>query len=342
MDAPAIVYEFSAVPAPAAMREILPGVRWLRMPLPFELDHINLWLLADGPGWALVDTGLFSDASIAVWRDWLGGPLAAEPLTRVLVTHMHPDHVGMAGWLCRELSVRLWMPQVEYLMCRVLAADQAPAPTTAVDFYRAAGLPEPALAKYAERFGMFGRLVSPPPESYRRLIDGERIEIGEHAWEIVVGRGHSPEHACLYCADLKVVISGDQILPTISSNVSLWPTEPDADPLADWLESCAALKRRLPADALVLPAHGKPFRGAQLRLDDLIAEHQRGLDRLIELCAQPRSAIEVFPALFKSPVDGARLMMAAGESLAHLAYLEKRGVLSAETGADGVRRYQAR
>lgn len=339
MDAPAIVYESGRVPAPGAMREVLPGIRWLRMPLPFELDHINLWLLADGPGWALVDTGLFSDDSIAVWREWLAG-LAAEPLTRVLVTHMHPDHVGMAGWLCRELDLTLWMPRVEYLMCRVLAADQAPAPKTGIEFYRAAGLPEPALVKYAERFGMFGRLVSPPPESYRRLRDGERIAIGAQDWEVVVGRGHSPEHACLYCADLNVAISGDQILPTISSNVSLWPTEPDADPLADWLESCTALKRRLPADVLVLPAHGKPFRGAHVRLDALIAEHRHGLDRLVELCAEPKAATDVFPALFKSPVDGARLMMAAGESLAHLKYLEKRGLLSGETGADGVRRYR--
>lgn len=339
MDAPAIAYEFERMPARGAMREILPGVRWLRMPLPFELDHINLWLLADGPGWALVDTGLYSDESIAVWREWLAGQLA-EPLTRVLVTHMHPDHVGMAGWLCRELGLGLWMPRVEYLMCRVLAADQAPAPKAGVEFYRAAGFPERALSKYAERFGMFGRLVSAPPESYRRLRDGERIAIGEHAWEVVVGRGHSPEHACLYCADLKVVISGDQILPTISSNVSLWPTEPDADPLADWLESCAALKHRLPAEVLVLPAHGKPFRGAHQRLDALIAEHQAGLANLVELCAEPKAATEVFAALFKSPVDGARLMMATGESLAHLKYLENRGVLSGETGPDGVRRYR--
>ncbi len=335
-----ISYEFDSVPEAGGLREVAPGVKWLRMPLPFALDHINLWLLADGPGWAAVDSGLNGDPAIGVWRALFAGPIKARPLTRLLVTHMHPDHSGLAGWLCAELGIGLWMPRDEYLMCRVLAADRPPAPQTGIDFYRAAGFSERALEKYAERFGMFGRFVSPPPSSYRRLRDGERIGIGSRDWEVVIGRGHSPEHACLFCAELNVVISGDQILPTISSNVSLWPTEPDADPLDEWLNSCKNLKDRLPSDVLVLPAHGKPFRGVHVRLDQLIAEHEEGLAKLLDYCVEPKSATEVFPALFKTAIDGAKLMMATGESLAHLQYLLKRGALTAEVGDDGVRRYQ--
>ncbi len=335
-----ISYAFESAPAAGAMVEIAPGLNWLRMPLPFKLTHINLWLLADGPGWTVVDTGLFGEASIDVWKRLLTGPLAAERPTRVLVTHMHPDHAGMAGWLCRECNVPLWMPRAEYLMCRALTAREAPAPPSALEFYRAAGFPEQALGRYADGYGYYRRLVTPPPDAYRRIEDGERIAIGDHLWEVVVGTGHSPEHACLYCAELNVLISGDQILPTISSNVSLWPIEPDADPLHDWLESCRALAERLPADVLVLPAHGRPFRGAHVRLRQLMDEHHRGLDELLALCAEPKSAIEVFPALFKSPVDERNLIMAAGEALAHLQYLARRGKLRSELGPDRVRRYR--
>ena len=210
---------------------------------------------------------------------------------------------------------------------------------TAIDFYRAAGFSEDALAQYQSRFGMFGRFVSRPPDGFRRLRDSDRIQIGTYLWEVIVGRGHSPEHACLYCAELNIIISGDQILPTISSNISLWPTEPDADPLDDWLNSCRTLRERFPADALVLPAHGKPFRGAHARLDELIVEHQCGLEKLVRLCAEPKSAIEVFPALFKSRISDSNLMMATGEALAHLQYLVKRGTLAVEADSDRVRRY---
>ena len=178
---------------------------------------------------------------------------------------------------------------------------------------------------------MFGRVVAPLPESYRRIVDGERLSIGGNDWEIVVGRGHSPEHACLFDAERNIVISGDQILPTISSNVSVYPTEPHANPLRDWLESLAAMKIRLPEDVLVLPAHGKPFRGAHARLDALISEHTTGLGRLFELCSEPRRAIDVFPALFKGRISDGNLIMAAGESIAHLNYLVAEGSLDVES-----------
>src|SRR5690606_7031260 len=174
-------------------------------------------------------------------------------------------------------------------------------PGAGIRFYHAAGFPPESMSYYQKMFGMFGRYVAALPESYRRLQDDDRIRIGEYEWQVVIGRGHSPEHACLYCAELNLLISGDQLLPTISSNVSVYPTEPFANPLADWLDSLSAMRDRIPADVLVLPSHGKPFRGAHERLQSLIAEHEKGLDELVNMCSEPRRAVDVFPALFKSP-----------------------------------------
>lgn len=335
--APAVSYEFDVRPDAGDLTPVADGIEWLRMPLPFSLSHINLWLLRDGDQIAIVDTGVNSAKSHTVWNQAIAG----RELSRVLVTHLHPDHVGCAGWLCAERQVDLWMPREEYLLCRILVADTGrPAPDAGVSFYRAAGFPDDAIHRYQEMFGMFGKFVAPLPESYRRLRDGEAVSIDNSDWTVIVGRGHSPEHACLFNADRNLLISGDQLLPTISSNVSVYPTEPLADPLRDWLHSLAEMKARIPADVLVLPAHGSPFRGAHGRLDALIDEHLLGLDALLELCTQPRRAVDVFPALFKAKISDSNLIMATGEATAHLNYLLAEGLLQAETDARGVRWYQ--
>ncbi|MDT8320509.1 MAG: MBL fold metallo-hydrolase [Xanthomonadales bacterium] len=336
-----IRYAFETRPQVGEIHDILPGLKWLRLPLPFQLDHINVWLLEDAHGWALVDTGLFDETTRAVWRRVLERQLQTVPLTRVLVTHLHPDHVGCAGWLSRKFSVDLWMSREEYLLCRVLVADTGkPAPPEGVRFYDAAGFGPENIDRYQELFGSFGRVVSALPEAYRQMSEGDSLHIGGREWRVIIGRGHCPEHACLYCPELNVLISGDQILPTISSNVSVYPTEPAANPLASWFESLRRLKRELPADVLVLPAHGKPFRGAHQRLDALIAEHEEGLRKLQKYCAEPRRAIDVFPALFKSRINDSNLIMATGESIAHLHYLIARGAMEVERDAGGVKWYR--
>lgn len=322
--------------------QIVPGIDWLRMPLPFSLGHINLWLLDDGDNWATVDTGVCIEDSKQVWRDVFDRVKAGRPLSRVIVTHLHPDHVGCAGWLCDQFEAPLWMPREEYLLCRILVADTGrPTPDAGLDFYRAAGFEEQQLGYYQKMFGMFGKYVSHVPESYRRVRAGEQFFIGEYQWQVLVGRGHSPEHACMYCEDLNLLISGDQLLPTISSNVSVYPTEPEADPLRDWLESLSALKDNIPGDVLVLPAHGKPFRGAHERLDALIAEHGECLDNLLKICAEPRRAVDVFPALFKAKITEQNLIMATGESVAHLNYLINQGALLVDEDTHGVHWYVA-
>jgi glyoxylase-like metal-dependent hydrolase (beta-lactamase superfamily II) len=291
--------------------EIAPGIQWVRMRLPFQLNHINLWLLEDGDGWTVVDTGVRDEPTAEAWEALFTGPMAGKPIKRVIVTHLHPDHVGMAGWLVRRFEVTLWMSRTDYLMCRNLAADTGQeAPPEGIRFYHAAGFPEEMLETYRTRFGGFGKGVYRLPNSYRRIVDGE-------------------------------IISGDQILPRISSNVSLFPTEPEADPLRDWLQSCAKLRDLLPEDILVLPAHNEPFRGAALRLQELIDDHEANLEKLEALCAEPKRAVDCFPALFRSRITSGNYGMATGESLAHLNCLLYRGRVTKRTDENGVDWYQA-
>jgi len=317
------------------------GIHWLRMPLPFALDHINLWLVEDDDGWAVVDTGIHSGTSRKIWRNTIADVMGDKPINHVVVTHLHPDHVGCAGWLTDEFDIDLWMTRDEYLLCRVLVADTGrDAPDEGTGFYHAAGFPAEAMHRYEEMFGMFGKFVAPLPEAYKRLKEGDRLTFAGHTWDVLVGRGHSPEHACFLDVERNLFVSGDQLLPTISSNVSVYPTEPEANPLKDWLYSLRTLKASLPNDVLVLPAHGKPFRGAHERLDALIDEHVLGLEKLLDHCKEPRRAVDAFPALFKSRITDSNLMMATGESLAHLNYLIDDGSLVSESDSDGVNWYQ--
>lgn len=339
--APRLAYPCGEPPESAALVEVAHGVKWLRMPLPFALRWINLWLLEDGAGWTAVDTGLGTPDSQAIWTQVTTEALGGRPITRVIVTHMHPDHVGCAGWLTEQFDCPLWMSRTEYYSCRMLAADTGrPAPEEGVKFYRQAGWDDAAIETYRRRFGGFGRMITPLPNAYRRIRDGDEIEIGGRLWHVIGGSGHSPEHACLHQAELNIFISGDQLLPRISSNVSVFPTEPEADPLTDWLDSCRKLRAALPADVLVLPAHNEPFTGAHARVSDLIEGHERGLDRLAQRLRQkPRRAIDVFGALFARPIGPDLLTMATGEALAHLNCLLARGEAIREIGSDGVALY---
>ena len=304
-------------------------MRWVRMPLPFSLKWINLWLLEDGDGWTLVDTGLQTSETKTHWRTIFTNHLGGRPIKRVIVTHMHPDHIGLAGWTTRKFQCDLWITRLEYVSCRMLVADTGrEAPEAGVKFYRAAGWAQEDLDKYVDRFGGFGKAVSQLPDAFHRLDDGQELTIGGRTWRVVTGCGHSPDHACLWQPDLNLFISGDQILPRISSNVSVFPTEPEADPLADWLSSCAKLKSVIPEDVLVLPAHNEPFRGAHKRLDALIEGHELGLRRLLSRLDQPQQAIDLFAALFARTIDKDNFGMATGETIAHLNCLRRRGLVT--------------
>ncbi len=339
---PKLTYPFEAGPASGEAIDVAPGVKWLRMPLGGSLAFINVWAIEDGDGWAIVDTGIASPDTAKAWRAGIAGPLEGRPVTRVFVTHMHPDHIGMAGWLTRKFQCRLWITRLEFLMCRSLAADTGrEAPADAMTFYKAAGWDEEALETYRSKFGGFGRGLHALPDSFQRLSDGDTVRIGEHDWQVVVGSGHSPEHACLWCPDLKLMISGDQVLPKISSNVAVFPTEPEADPLAEWMGSLRRIKGRVPDDVLVLPAHNDPFHGLHARIDHLVGGHERGLTRLRQVLAEPKRAVDVFHVLFRRRIDAGLLGLATGESLAHLNHLLATGQAIRERDASGVDWYRA-
>ena len=337
-----ISFPFDTPPEPGKALEITEGVLWIRMPMPFVLDHINIFAIADGEGWAIVDTGLETRTSAGMWRDLLAGPLQGRPVTRVIATHMHPDHIGMAGWLTRRFNCRLWMTRLEYLNCRMLVGDTLrQAPDDAINFCIAAGWDEDAIDDYRTIFGGYGKFVHPLPDSFKRIREGETLLIGEHEWKIVVGSGHSPEHACFYCPDLKLFISGDQVIPGISSNISVYPSEPDANPMRGWLTSLAHVRDSVPDDVLVLPSHKTCFYGLHARVNALLEEHHTDFGKLLESLREPKRAIDVFDSLFSRQILGTDLLnMATGESVANLNYLESLGQISHTIDADGVAWFQ--
>jgi glyoxylase-like metal-dependent hydrolase (beta-lactamase superfamily II) len=317
------------------------GVGWARLPIPGSLRHINIWVLDDGDGVALVDTGLDIATCREAWEALFEGPLAGRAVTRVICTHFHPDHIGLAGWLTERFHVRLWMTRDEWLFGRLLSSDVRDAPPPeAIDYWRAAGWEEARIeAEAAKGWGRFASVVSPIPVSFVRIEDGDRLAIGERSWRVLVGNGHCPEHACLIDDEAGLMIAGDQVLPRITSNVSLSLSEPEADPLGDWLDSIEKLKG-LPDSLLVLPSHGEPFTGLHARLDALAFGHRDRLDALHAKLGEPRRAVDCFGTLFARQIDDSMLGLATGEALAHLRRLEVEGK-AVRRSHEGVCWYQA-
>jgi glyoxylase-like metal-dependent hydrolase (beta-lactamase superfamily II) len=340
-------YPFAeTLPAAGARLEVAPGVFWLRMPLPFALDHINLWLLRDTfrgrDGWTLVDTGVATDVLRAHWETVIAGALDGLPIVRVLCTHTHPDHVGLARELCDRFGAPLWMTLGEYAIGRILSVAMPGAnPDAAYQHYKRHGMPDgpqlEALAQKGRRH--FPSLVPAMPLSFRRIVHDEPIPIGGRTWRVIVGTGHSPEHAALHCAGDALLISGDMVLPRISTNVSVFDLEPEANALAWYLASLARFEP-CAAATLVLPSHGRPFRGLHRRLAQLRAHHDDRLAAVAAACRRgPHTAASIVPVLVGREFDAHQMMFALGESLAHLHALWHDGALVREVGTDGVVRF---
>ena len=335
-------YPYAEVPEAGSVKEVAPGIYLVRMPLPFALEHINLWLLADGEGWTVVDCGYATDATRAAWERIFAQHLGARPVTRLIVTHCHPDHIGLCGWLCEKFGLMPWTTQSEYLLAhayyhRIGGADHA----ALVALHERHGLARGKLAAVNWREDHYRRGVPALPGAFRRIAHGDKFEIGGNSWQVIIGHGHSPEHAALHCEALGVLISGDMLLPRISTNVSVWPMEPEGDPLGKFL---ASLEHFMVLDAgtLALPSHGLPFRGIHERVAELKRHNQSRLDRLVAVCERPATAAELLPHLFKRKFDDYQLVFAMGEAMAHLNYLMHRGALKRTADPDGVYRFVRR
>src|SRR6266480_3683723 len=332
-------FPVAAPPLPGETLAIAPGIHWLRMPLPFALDHINLWLLEDGPGWTIVDTGYAMARTKELWERVLAEPLGGLPVTRVTVTHYHPDHIGLAGWLTERWQAPLWVTEKEWLFARVMSRGDEDFAPLRRSFAHRAELDRVSVELFGERENSYRRGVPSVPASFQRLADGMRFEIGGREWRVIVGEGHAPELACLYCAETGVLISGDQILPKISPNISVPPHEPDGDPLARYLRSLDKLRGALPPDTLVLPSHNLPFRGVHIRIDELAAHHHARCAETITACERPHSAADLLPIMFRRQLDRHQTAFALGEALAHLHYVANQGEIECMTGPDGVARF---
>lgn len=331
-------YPFAVPPAPGTTLDVAPGIEWLRMPLPFALDHINLWLASEDDGFALVDTGYGDRATRALWDAHADSILHGRPIRRIFATHYHPDHLGNAAWLGHRFDAPVTMTAAEFLTGHAVHSQSAGyAPADTISLFRVHGVAAEHLAALDTRGNRYRIGVPELPTRFVRVLPGDTIRMGGTDWRIIGGYGHSPEHAALYSAQRAVLISGDMLLPRISTNVSVWPAEPDGDPLARFLASLAVFEA-LPADTLVLPSHGLPFRGIASRVAALREHHAARLAELVDairLSARPMSAADVVPILFRRELDLQQRFFAVGEAIAHLNHLAHARMLERAVDSAG-------
>lgn len=324
--------------------EIADGILWFRLPLPMALDHVNVFALDDGDGWSVVDTGLDTRKSRAIWESVLSGPLSGKPLRRVVVTHHHPDHIGLAGWFKSAYGAELVTTRTAWLFARMLALDVQDKPTEeTIAYWRGAGMDAETLSKkLTERPFNFADIIAPLPLGFTRIAENDALIAGGRSWKVKTGSGHAPEHATLWSEDDDLVIGGDQLLPSISPNLGVYATEPEADPVAEWMESCRRFSSFADDDLLVLPGHKLPYRGLASRLDQLIENHDSALERLESFLSEPRTAADCFPTLFKRQIGDGEYGLALVESMAHCLHLWHSGRVTRERREDGAWLWQAK
>ena len=333
----AIAFPFPDAPEPGAAIEVAPGILWLRLPLPMALDHVNIYALDEGDSWTLIDAGMNTGRSRALWEALLSGPLAGKPVSRVILTHHHPDHVGLAGWF-QARDAELVTTRTAWLYARMLVLDVQDRPSPeAMTFYTRAGTPPDLLVRRAaERPFNFADVVAPLPQGFTRIAEGDVIIAGGRRWRVRLGQGHAPDHITLWSEDDALVIGGDQLLPGISANIGVYPTEPEADPLQEWLTSTRSFAPHARDDQLILPGHKLPFTGLPLRLRQMEENHHSAIARLLDHLATPQTACGCFPTLFKRTIGPAEYGLAMVEAVAHLNYLLHRDLARRVLTPEGV------
>ncbi|MEM7240687.1 MAG: MBL fold metallo-hydrolase [Pseudomonadota bacterium] len=327
-----ITHPFETAPSEGEAIEVAKDILWMRFPLPMALDHVNVYALWDEDGWTIVDTGFYSKKGVAIWEALIDGPLGGKPIARVLLTHHHPDHVGMVGWFMKNYGAELITTRTAFLLSRMLVLDvQETWPEETMRFYWRNGMNKEYYDQRAKgRPFNFADTVHQIPNGYTRIQEGDQITLGGRVWDIYEGHGHAPEHAVLVSRDDDLLISGDQIIAGISSNISVYATEPMADPLGEWLESCTKFRDLVRDDQFVLPGHKLPFRGAKERLEQLIVHHEGGLKRMLKMMDRPMQPDDFFDTLFMRKIGVMEYGFAFGEALAHLNHLHALGKVTRE------------
>jgi glyoxylase-like metal-dependent hydrolase (beta-lactamase superfamily II) len=331
-----LLYPFPDPPAEGQAVKVAEGILWLRLPLPGALDHVNAYALDDGASWTIVDTGLSSKRGKAIWQALLSGPLGGKPVGRLIVTHHHPDHLGLAGWFQAQ-GAELVITRTAWLYARMLTLDeQATRSPESTLFLTRAGMGAEALAqKAAERPFNFCDVVDPMPLGFSRLEEGTILHAAGRRWQVRLGQGHAPDHATLWSLDDHLVLGGDQFLATITPNIGVYATEPDADPLSEWLTSCRRFQPLARPDQLILPGHKLPFTGLSLRLTQKIASHEAALARLLDHLSSPTRAVDCFSALYRRSLGPEDFGLALAETLAHLNCLHRQGQITRTLLSDG-------
>ena len=330
-------------PEPGKPFEVAEGVFWVRVPMPIALDHINLWLLKDGDGWVIVDSGLDDQSCKDVWEIVFDSFLKPELVNKIIITHFHPDHIGLAAWLAGKCDCKIWITEGEFWHYHEIVTRDSEMHAHEVDaFISELGFNRKNIGMYLSFYKMDDKPKESrvQPEQCVFIKEGDELIIGDHTWRIVMGNGHSPEHACLYCPQIETLIAGDQALPRISSNISVYIINKHKDPLGDWLDSCAKLRDEISSDTLILPSHQEPFYGLDLRMQQLIDDHHAQLNRLRLRAAEPTTTDQARRVLFDRELSDFEVLMATGEALSHINYLWHRGELEKTQRDDKVLSYQ--
>lgn len=323
-------FPFPEPPTPDQPIEIAPGILWVRFPLPFRLDHVNLYLIEDGDGYAVIDTGISDDVTRAHWRALMAGPLAGKKLTRLIVTHFHPDHIGLAGWLCEEYGLPLLTSQTSYLMTiNISLTPGALKAKPYQDFYLRHGMAPDTADLVSTQGHAYLSMVTQLPPTFLRLVAGDTLTIGSRQFRVYTGDGHAPEQIMLYLADEKILFAADQVIAKITPNISVWAVDPEGDPLGHFLRTVRLLEAHVPEDALVLPGHQLPFYGLHTRCQQIVGHHEDRCQMIAEACQSgPKTVADLVPVLFHRPLDPHQLSFAFSETHAHVNRMIRRGELT--------------
>lgn len=337
---PPVRFPIETPPAHGECIEVAPGILWTRLALPFRLNHVNIYLIADGDGYAAVDTGVADNRTREAWQALMAGPLAGKKLTRLIVTHHHPDHIGLAGWLCEEFGIPLQTSQTGFLACNNIALSPGALGSGVYrDFYRAHGMDAGTAEMVSTQGHVYLRMVTPLPLTFFRLVAGERLKVGDYEFEILSGDGHAPEQIMLFARKQKLFLAADQVLARITPNVSVWAVEPDGDPLGLYTRSLRSIAAAIPEDTLVLPGHELPFYGLQTRIGEILLHHEERCALILTATKEaPLTVADLVPVLFTRKLDPHQMSFAFSETHAHVNLLVHDGKLRWQKDENGILR----